>query len=163
MEGEINLTSFRELNFWSSNRPSNGLCCGLQLGIHINHVIRYQLIVDRGKVWDETVDFVARITQWSVGFDSYQERQLSRDPNIVSSSLSGVVQEAGIRVRLEIYRLEQDPKWALEVVNDAGSSTVWDLLFDTEEQAFAAFRLVVEEEGMETFLDNNNVIQFPRR
>ena len=88
---------------------------------------------------------------------------LRRDPNLVSSSLSGVVQEAGISVRLEIYRLEQDPKWALEVVNDAGSSTVWDLLFDTEEQAFAAFRLVVEEEGMETFLDNNNVIQFPRR
>lgn len=88
---------------------------------------------------------------------------MSRDPNIVLSSLSGVVREAGISVRLGIYRLEQDPQWTLEVVNEAGTSTVWDVQFDTDEEAFAAFRLAVEEEGMEAFLDNQNVIQFPRR
>ncbi len=64
---------------------------------------------------------------------------------------------------MKIYRLEQDPQWVLEVVNEAGTSTVWDVLFDTDDEAFAAFRLTVEEEGMEAFLDNNNVIPFPRR
>ena len=88
---------------------------------------------------------------------------MRNDPNIVLSCLSGVVQEAGISVRLRIYRLEQDPQWTLEVVNDAGTSTVWNVLFDSDEEAFAAFRLAVEEEGMEAFLDYSNVIQFPRR
>ena len=103
------------------------------------------------------------LQQGSVGFDFKQERKLSRDPNIITSSLSGIVQEAGISVRLGIYRLEQDSQWTLEVVNQAGTSTVWDVQFDTEEEAFAAFRLAVEEEGMEAFVHNNNVIQFPRR
>ena len=62
-------------------------------------------------------------------------------------------------MRLGTYRLEQDSHWTLEVVNQAGTSMVWDVQFDTEEEAFAAFRLAAEEEGMEAFLDNNNVIQ----
>jgi hypothetical protein len=40
---------------------------------------------------------------------------------------------------------------------------VWDVPFDTDEEAHAAFRLTVEEEGMEAFLDWSNVIQFPHR
>jgi hypothetical protein len=88
---------------------------------------------------------------------------MDRDPNIVSSSLSGVVREEGVTVRLEIYRLEHESQWSLEVINDAGTSIVWDIPFDTDEEARAAFRLTVEEEGMEAFLDKSNVIQFPRR
>jgi hypothetical protein len=88
---------------------------------------------------------------------------MDRDPNIVSSSLSDVVREDGVTVRLEIYRLEHESQWSLEVINDAGTSIVWDVPFDTDEEAHAAFRLTVEEEGMEAFLDKSNVIQFPRR
>ena len=86
-----------------------------------------------------------------------------RDPNIVESSLSRSLTVHGVTVEVRIYRLETDPQWALEVVNDAGTSTVWDTQFDTDDEAFVAFQLVVEEEGIETFLDSDNVIQFPTR
>ena len=86
-----------------------------------------------------------------------------RDPNIVTSGLSRAVTVDGVTVVVNIYRLEDDPQWALEVVNEVGTSTVWEAPFDTDEEAFAAFQLTVEEEGMEAFLDRTNVIPFPRR
>lgn len=86
-----------------------------------------------------------------------------RDPNIVHSGLSRTVTKDGVTVRVEIYRVEHDPKWALEVVNDQGTSIVWDDLFDTDDAAFAAFHTTVAEEGMEAFLDRGNVISFPTR
>lgn len=86
-----------------------------------------------------------------------------RDPNIVTSGLSRAVTVDGVTVVVNIYRLEDDPQWALEVVNEVGSSTVWEAPFDTDEEALAAFQLTVEEEGMEAFLDRSNVIPFPRR
>ena len=86
-----------------------------------------------------------------------------RDPNIVESSLSRTVTLHGVTVEVRIYRLEHDAQWQLEVVNDSGTSIVWDTQFDTDEDAFVAFQLVVEEEGIETFLDHDNVIQFPTR
>ena len=86
-----------------------------------------------------------------------------RDPNIVTSGLSRTVTVDGVTVVVNIYRLEHDPQWALEVVNEIGTSTVWDSPFDTDEEAFTAFQLTVEEEGMEAFLDRTNVIPFPRR
>ena len=86
-----------------------------------------------------------------------------RDPNIVTSSLSRTVTVDGVTVEVNIYRLEHDPQWTLEVVNEIGTSTVWDAVFDTDEEAFAAFQLTVEEEGIEAFLDQTNVIPFPKR
>ena len=86
-----------------------------------------------------------------------------RDPNLVTSGLSRTVEIDGVTVHVNIYRLEDDPQWALEVVNAEGTSTVWDAVFDTDEEAFVAFQLTVEEEGMEAFLDRGNVIPFRRR
>ena len=78
------------------------------------------------------------------------------DPKLVSSSYAGPVTRQGITVRLEIYRLEDDLQWVLEVVNENGTSTVWDELFDTDGAAYAAFQSTVEEEGMSAFLDGTS-------
>ena len=86
-----------------------------------------------------------------------------RDPNIVTSGLSRTVTVDGVTVVVNIYRLEHEPQWALEVVNEIGTSTVWDAPFDTDEEANDAFQLTVAEEGMEAFLDRTNVIPFRRR
>ena len=86
-----------------------------------------------------------------------------RDPNIVTSGLSRTVTVDGVTVVVNIYRLEHEPQWALEVVNEIGTSTVWDAPFDTDEEANDAFQLTVDEEGMEAFLDRTNVIPFPSR
>ena len=85
-----------------------------------------------------------------------------RIPNIVDSDLSGIVSKDDITVEVFIYRLENEPKWSLEVVNDACTSIVWDDLFDRDEDAYAEFQQTVEEEGMRAFLDNQNVIPFKR-
>ncbi|MEE1877836.1 hypothetical protein [Altererythrobacter litoralis] len=86
-----------------------------------------------------------------------------REPNILYSSLGRVLTIDGVTVDIKIYRLEHDPQWALEVINDQGTSTVWDALFDTDDEAYAAFQLTVDEEGMRAFIDDDNVIPFPRR
>ena len=87
----------------------------------------------------------------------------TRDPKIITSGLSRRFTEDGVTIRLEIYRIEDDPKWALEVVNEAGTSIVWDDLYDSDDDAYAAFRQTVTDEGMRTFLDNSNVVPFPTR
>lgn len=84
-----------------------------------------------------------------------------REPNIIYSSLGRVLTLDGVTVDLKIYRLEHDPQWALEVVNEEGTSTVWDDLFDTDDEAYEAFQLTVAEEGMRAFLDDDNIIPFP--
>jgi hypothetical protein len=94
---------------------------------------------------------------------SAERSMQDRYPNIVESGLSRTITLHGVTVEVKIYRLEHDPQWSLEVVNSEGTSIVWDDLFDTDEDAFVAFQLVVEEEGIETFLDDSNVIQFPTR
>jgi hypothetical protein len=87
----------------------------------------------------------------------------SRDPNIVHSVLSRMISLDGVTVDVKIYKLEGDPQWALEVINQHGTSTIWDGLFDGDDEAFGAFQLVVDEEGMQAFLDKDNVIPFPGR
>ena len=71
----------------------------------------------------------------------------NRDPNIINSPLSRSITRDDITVEVHIYRLEHDPHWALEVVNTNGTSSVWDDLFDTDEEAYAAFEQAVEEDG----------------
>ncbi|MGE8136454.1 hypothetical protein ACQKO5_22940 [Novosphingobium subterraneum] len=86
-----------------------------------------------------------------------------RDPNIVNSALSRQVTDKGITVDVQIYRLEHEPGWTLEVVNQSGTSTVWDTEFSTDEEASSAFKIALDEEGIEAFIDNANVIPFPKR
>ena len=83
-----------------------------------------------------------------------------RIPKLVHSGLSGIVSKDDITVEVFIYRLENEPKWSLEVVNDAGTSIVWDDLYDSDDDAYAEFQQTVDEEGIRAFLDNQNVIPF---
>jgi hypothetical protein len=52
------------------------------------------------------------------------------DPKIITSPLSGPFTEGDVTVDVQIYRLE-DTKWSLEVIDNQGTSIVWDDLFDT--------------------------------
>lgn len=86
-----------------------------------------------------------------------------REPNLVPSGLSRRYDRNGIAVEICIYRIEDEPGWALEVVNQTGRSIVWDDVFDTDDAANDAFLRTVDEEGIEAFLDNAKVIQCLRR
>ncbi|RZI76418.1 MAG: hypothetical protein EOP13_02060 [Pseudomonas sp.] len=75
------------------------------------------------------------------------------DPAIITSDLSRTVVENGVAVKVNIFRLESEDYWSLEVVNDAGTSTIWEDTFATDKLAFEVFRQTVETEGMIVFLD----------
>jgi hypothetical protein len=78
------------------------------------------------------------------------------DPNIVVSRLSRNVTIDEVTVEVQIYRLENEQVWQLEVVNETGTSTVWNDTFDTEQDALDAFNYVIEQEGIEAFLDGDD-------
>ena len=85
-----------------------------------------------------------------------------REPNIVTSSLSRQVSRDGVAVIVQICRLESESKWTLEVVNAAGTSTVWDDLFPSDDAANEEFLRTVADEGMAAFLDSSKVVPFRR-
>ena len=85
-----------------------------------------------------------------------------RELNLVTSGRSGRITRDGVSITVEIYRFESEPSWLLEVVNDRGTSIVWDERFATDDLALAASEQVVAEEGMATFLDDSNVVPFRR-
>jgi hypothetical protein len=90
---------------------------------------------------------------------------LEREPTLIYSPLNGHFTKDGVTVEVSIISSDIDPAWSLEVVNDVGTSVVWDEQFETDGQAYAAFRRVVEEEGMQAFADQaeaSNVIPFRR-
>lgn len=85
------------------------------------------------------------------------------DPNLITSGLSRSVTVDGSPVRIEIVRLEGNPDWSLEVVDQDGTSIVWQEPFETDTAALAeAIRAIraIEEEGTRLFQDDSNVVPF---
>lgn len=85
---------------------------------------------------------------------------MERDPEIITSNLSKRVSKDGVTVDVHIFRLENEPGWALEVINDNNTSTTWDDLFPSDQAAFEEFTRVVMTEGIEAFVDGSNVVPF---
>jgi hypothetical protein len=69
----------------------------------------------------------------------------------------------GHEFQIEIYRLEVDPTWTLEVVDEDGTSTVWDDTFDSDQAAMDELMRTIKKEGLSAFRDSGNVIKFPKR
>ncbi len=68
-----------------------------------------------------------------------------------NSPLSRELTHDGVTVDIKIYR-GGDEDWSLEVVNEIGTSTVWDDLFPTDKEALAEAMRTIEEEGISTFV-----------
>lgn len=69
--------------------------------------------------------------------------------DLTISPLSRDFEKDGHRVRVEIYGSKSN-EWILEVVDAAGTSTVWDDTFETDDLADQEFLRTVEKEGIET-------------
>lgn len=57
------------------------------------------------------------------------------DPNIVMSGKSQPITVDGMRFSIEIYRLETDTGWTLEVVDPENASHVWEGEFASDIEA----------------------------
>jgi len=69
-----------------------------------------------------------------------------KQPNLITSGYSKHITQDGITIEL-YYK---------------GTSIVWDDVFPTDDAAYMEYKRTVRDEGMKSFLDNGNIIQFPR-
>jgi len=82
------------------------------------------------------------------------------EPNLVTSGKSQHVIINGFPFSIEIYRLEHDKTWTLEVVDHDGTSHVWDELFASDKDARNTAIQAIEAEGAIAFMRGDNVIPF---
>ena len=61
----------------------------------------------------------------------------------------------GQTIKVEIYSSVKND-WILEVVDEDNNSTVWDDLFDTDDEAFQEFERTLKEEGIESMIGLHN-------
>jgi uncharacterized protein len=73
------------------------------------------------------------------------------DIELIHSPLTRTHSAEGHTLQIHIYRGAGSP-WILEVVDELGTSTVWDVPFDTDTVALEAALLAIEEEGIHSFV-----------
>lgn len=73
--------------------------------------------------------------------------------NLILSALSQQFTEDDITVQVDIYRLEDEDGWTLEVIDEDDISFVYEDLFETDQQAWDAFLADVEEYGLADIID----------
>ena len=80
------------------------------------------------------------------------------DPEIVMSPLCRVISEDDTEIQIDIYRGENESGWTLEVIDEENASTVWDDLFDTDQEALDAAMKVIEQDGIKSFLEGESEV-----
>jgi uncharacterized protein len=80
-------------------------------------------------------------------------RYAMSDPEIIMSPLCREITVDGTKIQIDIYRGENEPGWILEVIDEENASTVWDEPFDTDQEALDAVLIVIEKDGIRSFLD----------
>ncbi len=76
---------------------------------------------------------------------------MTDDIEIIHSPLTQIYSADGHTLSIQIYRSPNTP-WVLEVVDEHGTSTVWDEPFDTDKAAMEAAFLEIEQQGIHHFV-----------
>lgn len=71
--------------------------------------------------------------------------------DLIYSPLQRTYTAGGHQVEIHIYRMP-DTGWSLEVVDEHNNSTVWEDLFETDEEALAVALQELTEEGIDAFI-----------
>jgi hypothetical protein len=82
------------------------------------------------------------------------------EPVLIDSSKSQDVVVDGYRFSIQIYRLEEEQNWTLEVVDPEGASHVWDELFKSDKDARNGALRELESQGALGFMHGDNVVPF---
>ncbi len=86
---------------------------------------------------------------------------MNDDPNLVYSNHGADIDIDGYRFEVQIFRAEHEAEWLLEVIDEVGTSHVWDETFEDDREAFDAAVQTNEEEGVQDFIrGGSNVVQF---
>ena len=84
------------------------------------------------------------------------------EPNIVTSGKSQKITINGLPFSIEIYRLEDDTTWTLEVVDQENASHVWNDEFVSDTEARDTAIAAIKSEGAVAFMRSDNVVPFRR-
>lgn len=76
---------------------------------------------------------------------------MTEDIDIIHSPLEQTYSADGHSVRIQIYCCA-NTQWSLEVVDERGTSTVWDDLFETDKLALEEAFMAIETEGIGSFI-----------
>ena len=83
-------------------------------------------------------------------------------PNVVVSSKSQQVEKDGEVYSIDIYKLEGEDEWTLELIDKDSTSLVWNEVFRDDQKAFDEGYKVIMEEGHLAFREDADVIPFPQ-
>lgn len=81
---------------------------------------------------------------------------MNEESKLEVSPLSQQISSGGRTVSVEIYRLEGETSWALEVVDEYNNSTVWDDTFETDSAALTEAKKTILEEGIGVLIGPKN-------
>lgn len=77
---------------------------------------------------------------------------MAEDPKLEISPLSQSITSGGRTVQVQIYRLEGDAVWILEVEDEYGNSTVWDDPFESDMSALTEAKKTILVEGVASLI-----------
>lgn len=74
------------------------------------------------------------------------------DAVLVTSGLSQEIEEGGQVFEINIFRLEEEVAWTLEVVDENGTSHVWEDQFTSDFAAMIEAQKAIRTDGAEAFM-----------
>ena len=77
---------------------------------------------------------------------------MNEEPRLEISPLSQSISSAGRSVNVEIYRLEGDTSWVLELEDEFNNSTVWDDKFESDAAALTQARQTILSDGIHSLI-----------
>ena len=77
---------------------------------------------------------------------------MNDEPQLIISKKSQAISSGGRTVYVEIYRLENETRWALAIDDEFNNTSVWDNTFKSEKGALLAARKSILEEGISNFI-----------
>ena len=86
---------------------------------------------------------------------------MSDDPKILISPLSRDIHVDTIKYTVEIYRLEDQDEWTIEVIDSRRTSTVWPDAFRSDQDALNYVLSLFQHEGSEALAIAAEIIPFP--
>lgn len=84
------------------------------------------------------------------------------DPNIVTSGKSERIIVDDLQLMIQIFRIEGDKNWTLEVVDKENTSHIWDDEFASDTEARDTAIAAIKSEGAVVFMRGDNVVPFRR-
>ena len=77
---------------------------------------------------------------------------MNDEPKLETSELSQDISSGGRTVSVQIYRLEGEASWTLEIEDEYNNSTVWDDTFETESVALTEAKKTILSEGINSLV-----------